>query len=72
MNFCKDCKHSAPNKADWNTPEFQQKYRICTISTLDPVNGISSCADERKGGLFSNRCGPAGRYFQASENRDGH
>lgn len=67
MKFCKDCKHSALNTERWSTKEYQQMYLVCTISRLDPVNGRAECSQERLRALFSDRCGPSARHFQASD-----
>lgn len=62
--LCKNCKYSAPDIWGWSMLEHQQKQLVCTISSLDPVNGMVPCAEERSRLLFGSNCGPSGRNFQ--------
>lgn len=59
--FCKDCKFYLPNTTEWTIKQYQLQYANCSVSTLDPVNGVAPCARERTR-LFIG-CGKAARFF---------
>ena len=36
--LCKDCKHFTPDTVTWHTPQLQQRYAICALTSR--VTGI--------------------------------